>query len=271
MGTLALRVTGATLRYSRRVAPVLDALDFAVEVGEVVALVGPSGGGKSTLLRAIAGLERLDRGRIELFSGSQPDGGAALVQGHNALGIAFQEPLLLPWLTVAENVSLGRRYAANRHVESPSVDELLGQFGLNDVRHAYPSELSGGQAQRASVARAVAVRPTVLLLDEPFGAVDPSTRRGLQEWLRSVVHAWGLTVVIVTHDLSEAIALGDRIAVIDGSGKVARAFTTQGAGPSLAQDIIACFPSRRSPASMVSPVYATAGANWARAEGQFAT
>lgn len=273
MGTLALRVTGATLRYPQRVLPVLDGLDFTVESGEVVALVGPSGGGKSSLLRAIAGLERLDRGRIEILAGHSDEVQAVTAngRGHLAPGIAFQEPLLLPWLTVAENVALGRRYAANRRVESPAIDDLLDQFGLRGVRNAYPSELSGGQAQRASVARAVAVRPAVLLLDEPFGAVDPATRRGLQDWLRSVVLAWGLTVVIVTHDLAEAIALGDRIALIDGSGKVARTFVTEGAGPSLAHDILACFPSHRPTASLAGSAYLPVGTGWARAESQFAT
>ena len=169
------------------------------------------------------------------------------------------------------HVALGRRYAANRRVEAPAIDDLLDQFGLRGVRNAYPSELSGGQAQRASVARAVAVRPAVLLLDEPFGAVDPATRRGLQDWLRSVVLAWGLTVVIVTHDLAEAIALGDRIALIDGSGKVARTFATEGAGPSLAHDILACFPSHRPTASLAGSAYLPVGTGWARAEGQFAT
>ena len=121
------------------------------------------------------------------------------------------------------------------------------------------------------VARAVAVRTAVLLLDQPFGAVDPVTRRGLQDWLRSVVQAWGLTVVIVTHDLAEAIALGDRIALLDGSGKVARTFATDGAGPSLAHDILACFPSLRSEAPPVAPRYPPVSTRWVRAEGQFAT
>jgi ABC-type nitrate/sulfonate/bicarbonate transport system ATPase subunit len=259
------------LRYPHRAVPVLNGLDFEVQTGEVVALVGPSGGGKSSLLRVIAGLERLDAGAVDIFvDGRSSNGAPPLVAPP---GIAFQDPLLLPWLTVSENVALGRGYRAHRHVDAATVTDLLHQFGLVDVRHAYPSELSGGQAQRASVARAMAVRPAVLLLDEPFGAVDPATRASLQEWLRTVVREWALTVVIVTHDISEAITLANRIAVIDGSGKVGCEFDTMHADVGLAAAVVASFAgrplapeSRARPRSATAPVAAPGGqmpASWA--------
>ena len=212
MGTLALRVTGGAKRYERggRVEAVFESLDLAVEAGEVFALLGPSGCGKSTLLRALAGLEPLSAGRVQVGgsappAGSQPAGAAA----PGSVGLVFQEPLLLPWLTVAENVGLGLRYRANREARAvEAVDQILHDFGLAPVAHAYPGELSGGQAQRASLARTIVIRPTILLLDEPFAALDPRTRAALQDWLLDVVRQRRLTVVLVTHDVEEALYLG---------------------------------------------------------------
>ena len=134
-------------------------------------------------------------------------------QNCRPLGIVLQEPLLFPWLTVAENVALGLRYRANRAAKA-AVDQVLRDFGLAPVAHAYPSELSGGQAQRASLARTIVTRPAILLLDEPFGALDPRTRAALQDWLREIVRRRRLTVVLVTHDVDEALYLGDRVALM---------------------------------------------------------
>jgi sulfate transport system ATP-binding protein/sulfonate transport system ATP-binding protein len=131
------------------------------------------------------------------------------------VGIAFQEPLLLPWLTVAENVALGLRFRANRAARTPeAVEQVLADFGLAPVAHAYLGQLSGGQAQRASLARCVVVRPSILLLDEPFSALDPRTRAALQDWLLGVVQRRRLTTVLVTHDVEEALYLGDRVALM---------------------------------------------------------
>ena len=214
MGTLAVRLTGATRRHGgpdRR--PVLDGLELTVERDEFLVVVGPSGAGKSTLLRVLAGLEPLNAGRLE-WPGAAAD--------RPPVGTVFQQPLLLPWLTVRQNIALGRRYRANRERFDPAaVDELLTRFGLADLADALPDQLSGGQAQRVAVARAVVVRPEVLLLDEPFSALDPATRADLQDWLREIVTALGLTVVLVTHDVDEALYLGRRVALLDGSGRVA--------------------------------------------------
>ncbi|HET7768577.1 MAG TPA: ABC transporter ATP-binding protein [Chloroflexota bacterium] len=223
MGALALRLTGGAKRYHRsgREQTIFEGIDLELERGEIFALLGPSGCGKSTLLRTLAGLEPLSDGRVELGQTAAVAGGHAsdgsADQAVRAVGIVFQDPLLLPWLTVAENVRLGLRYRAARGAAADageSVAQILRDFGLADVARAYPDQLSGGQAQRASFARTVVTRPALLLLDEPFAALDPRTRAALQDWLLDVVRERHLTVLLVTHDVEEAIYLGDRVALM---------------------------------------------------------
>ncbi|MCL6648732.1 MAG: ABC transporter ATP-binding protein [Chloroflexi bacterium] len=204
MGTPALRLNWVEKRYQRRGrdVPVLGPIDLSVAEGEVVALLGPSGCGKSTLLRIIAQLEPPTAGTVERLT-------------ERPVGLVFQDALLLPWLTVAENIAFGLGFRANRLVRQPgAVERALTDFGLHEVADAYPGELSGGQAQRASLARTVVTQPGLLLLDEPFAALDPSTRRALQGWFARLVRERGLTVLLVTHDIDEALALGDRVALL---------------------------------------------------------
>lgn len=216
MGTSAVRLRSAQRIYRQRAAPVLDGLDLDVGFGEVQVVLGHSGSGKSTLLRALAGLEPLDGGTVEWAQ--RPAG----------IGAVFQQSLLLPWLTVRENAALGGRFRANKPRFSVGhVEELLSRLGLASLADSYPSELSGGQAQRVAVARAMAIRPWLLLLDEPFSALDPATRGALQDWLRELVAEVSLTVVLVTHDVNEALYLGNRIAVLDGSGRVAQVWENE--------------------------------------------
>lgn len=199
-----MRLIGVEKRYFRygREVAVLAPLHLEVGEGEVVALLGPSGCGKSTLLRVVAGLEPATAGQIDRPAG-------------RAVGIVFQDPLLLPWLTVADNIALGLGFRANRAVRRhDAVGRALREFGLAEVADAYPSELSGGQAQRASFARTLVTEPGLLLLDEPFAALDPSTRRALQRWLIDLVRERRLTVLLVTHDVDEALYLGDRVALL---------------------------------------------------------
>lgn len=211
MAAHALRIVEAGVAFDRghdsHVA--FEGVGLDVNVGEVLALLGPSGCGKSTLLRSIAGLERLDEGRVEVGPGLDPD---------HAVGIAFQQPSLLPWLTVRDNVGLGLQFAANRQADAPGlIDATLADLGLEGVADSYPDELSGGQAQRANVARLIVTGRPILLLDEPFAALDPATRTGLQDWLVELQRRRGLTVIVVTHDVSEALRLGDRVALMSGA------------------------------------------------------
>ncbi|MFE2998809.1 ATP-binding cassette domain-containing protein, partial [Nocardia sp. NPDC059246] len=155
-------------------------------------------------------------------------------------GVVFQQSLLLPWLTVIENISVAGRFAAHRNEFDRRYPEtLLRRFGLDGLADRYPSELSGGQAQRVAVLRAVATRPRLLLLDEPFSALDPATRIDLRQWLAELVAELAATVVLITHDVDEAIALSDRIVLLDrGSMRREWRDVRTGDTPALRDDIL---------------------------------
>lgn len=190
----------------------LNGVDLDIATGEFLVVLGSSGSGKSTLLRIVAGLEQLDRGTVE-WSGSDDN------RPHT--GMVFQQPFLMPWLTVRENIAFGGRFAAHRQgFDSQYAEALLDRFGLAGLAGSYPGELSGGQAQRIAVIRAVAVRPRLLLLDEPFSALDPATRADLRSWLGDLARDLGFTTVLVTHDIDEALELGERIALFGSGGAV---------------------------------------------------
>jgi sulfonate transport system ATP-binding protein len=186
---------------------VIDGIHFDVRRGEVVSLVGPSGCGKSTLLRIVAGLDTAYTGKV-LVKGEKP-------QLHTRdVGFIFQEPRLLPWLTVAENVGFDAGRGGGKH---PRVGELLAEVGLGDFADAFPKQLSGGMAQRAAIARGLFTQPLLLLLDEPFSAVDAFTRMRLQELLLSIAARHGTTLLLVTHDVNEAVYLSDRVLVFSSN------------------------------------------------------
>ncbi|MEU7904928.1 ABC transporter ATP-binding protein [Actinoplanes sp. NPDC049118] len=190
-------------------------VDLTVAAGEFLVLVGASGCGKSTLLRLIAGFE-------EPTSGSVRAGGAVPRPGRGA-GLVFQQPRLFPWKTVGGNVELALRYAGvSRQERAARVPELLAKVGLTDVAHRRTWQISGGQQQRVAIARALAVENPLLLLDEPFAALDALTRERLQEDLRRVSAATGRTSVFVTHSVDEAVFLGSRVVVLSARpGRVA--------------------------------------------------
>jgi sulfonate transport system ATP-binding protein len=184
----------------------VDGVSLSVARGEIVAVVGGSGCGKSTLLRAISGLDRPSQGRIVLDR--EP-----ITEPHEKIGVIFQEPRLLPWLTVADNVGFGLEHRP-RHERRSRVADALARVGLTDKAQVWPRELSGGQAQRVAIARALVPRPEVLLLDEPFSALDAFTRADLQDHLLALWADLKPTLVLVTHDVDEAIVLADRVLVM---------------------------------------------------------
>lgn len=189
---------------------VLRDAGFTVKAGEVVALVGPSGCGKSTLLRIVAGLETDFAGEVRL-------GGKRLDGLSPEIGFIFQEPRLFPWLTVADNVTFGDKGGAGARTQA---NELLAEVGLAGYQDTLPKQLSGGQAQRVAIARGLFTRPRLLLLDEPFSAVDAFTRMHLQELLLRLAAEHAITVLLVTHDVDEAAYLANRVIVLGNAEMV---------------------------------------------------
>ena len=203
--------------HDRQPLQALAEIKFGVKAGEFVCILGPSGCGKSTLLRLISGLDGDFGGKIVL--------GERVVKGpERDCGIAFQEPRLLPWLSVRENIAFGL-YSENSEPVN-QINELLNLLDLKQFADAYPNQLSGGMAQRVSLARALVNLPDLLLLDEPFGALDELTKRRLQEEAQKVLSKEKTTVLMVTHDIEEAIYLSDRILLMSKRpGKILESYS----------------------------------------------
>jgi ABC-type nitrate/sulfonate/bicarbonate transport system ATPase subunit len=189
-------------------AAILRDIDLSIGEGEFVVLVGPSGCGKSTLLRMIAGLDRPDAGQI--LVNDQPVNGAGRDRG-----MVFQKYTSFPWLTVTENIAYGLKINGISTEESrETVEQLIQAVGLGGFADAYPETLSGGMQQRVAIARTLAVRPAVILMDEPFGALDAQTRGEMQQLLLRIWDETASTILFVTHDVEEAIYLADRIFIM---------------------------------------------------------
>jgi ABC-type nitrate/sulfonate/bicarbonate transport system ATPase subunit len=204
---LQLREVGKTFYDGAEPLPVLDSLDLAAGRGEFVVLIGPSGSGKSTIFNLITGLLRPDSGDILLD-------GVSIVGRAGMVGDMPQRELLLPWRTVLENVILGPELAGHPRQEARArAKALLPRFGLDGFGDAYPSALSGGMRQRAALLRTFLCERDVILLDEPFGALDALTRRDLQFWLLDVWAEFRPTILFITHDIQEAVLLADRVLV----------------------------------------------------------
>jgi sulfonate transport system ATP-binding protein len=209
-----LEIRGLTKSFviNGRLHPVFSRVDLDIEPGEFVVIVGESGSGKTTLLRIIAGLEAADTGAV-LVNGEHVSG----VSGERSM--VFQEPRLLPWLTVRQNVNIGLEL---RRLPRPAIDRRVDQFlalvGLGEFAAAFPGQLSGGMAQRVGIARALVTNPEVLLLDEPLGALDAMTRMRMQGELERIWSEQNVTMIMVTHDIEEAVYLANKIVVMSGGG-----------------------------------------------------
>lgn len=218
-----LEIDGISKRYPNGTLA-LSGLSLRVDAGEIVAVVGGSGCGKSTLLRLLSGLDRASEGDIRVD-------GSHINAPHPSVGIVFQEPRLLPWLTVEKNVAFGIRELPRRE-RAARVGAALERVGLAGYARRWPRELSGGQGQRVAIARALVTRPSVLLLDEPFSALDAFTRAELQDHLLELWADTRPTLVLVTHDIEEAVVLASRIVVMQPNpGRIAATFHVDVARP----------------------------------------
>ncbi|MFG1331282.1 ABC transporter ATP-binding protein [Xanthobacter autotrophicus] len=219
-GEVEIDVRDVTIAFERdggELVPAVDRVSFQVRRGEFICLLGPSGCGKSTLLNAVAGFESPYEGEVVVagksVTGPGPD-----------RGVVFQQPRLFPWKSVKANVAHGPRMAGKSRAEAGAIaDELIEMVGLTRSANALPHTLSGGMQQRVAIARALANRPGILLMDEPFGALDAQTRSVMQESLLRLWAQLDTTILFVTHDIDEAVLLADRVLVMSaGPGRIIR-------------------------------------------------
>lgn len=231
MSDAVITIEGLSLAYERDGARnvILADLDLSVARGEFVVIVGESGVGKSTVLRVLIGLARPSSGTVRL---------ATRPGCRTPMALVFQDARLLPWRRVAANVAFGLEGSGlTRAQRRAKAHEMLALVGLSDLAQRWPHQLSGGQRQRVAIARALAVDPDVLLMDEPFSALDSLTREGLQDELQRIQAQTGKTILFVTHDIDEAVTLADRVVVLAGSpGRVAADMTIDVPRPRLRRD-----------------------------------
>lgn len=213
MSRLLLQASAIVLGYERDNGwqNVLENFDLQLAKGEIVSILGPSGVGKSSLLRVLAGLQAPREGTVSLL-------GEPLQGPHPRVAVAFQDPSLLPWLNLEKNVAFGLDFARQPQLTDSErqgrIDQAIGEVGLEHARSYYPAQLSGGMAQRTALARCLARQPQVLLLDEPFGALDEVTRTDMQQLLLRVIARHGTAALLITHDIDEALLLSDRILLL---------------------------------------------------------
>jgi NitT/TauT family transport system ATP-binding protein len=211
-----LEAQGLTISYRRASAPdktVLAGFSLRIQAGEIIAVLGPSGIGKTSLLKILAGLQKPEQGQVAV-------NGQVLTGPHPRVSLVFQDPCLLPWLTLEENVAFGLDFRHQPRLDEAlrriRVQQAIAEVGLTHARTRYPDELSGGMAQRAALARSLARAPEILLLDEPFSALDEVTRGEMQTLLLEISARHCAAAILVTHDIDEALLLADRILLLGG-------------------------------------------------------
>jgi NitT/TauT family transport system ATP-binding protein len=239
-GQIEIENVGITFGKGADAHRAVETTTITIEPGEFVCVLGPSGCGKSTLMNAVAGYVNPTEGEVRV------DGEIITKPGQDR-GMVFQQYSLMPWKTVYENVAFGPKMAGHSRTEAGSIaNTFLNMVGLKKFGHRYPAELSGGMQQRVGIARALANYPSVLLMDEPFGALDAQTRLMMQENLLSIWKKFGTTVLFVTHDVDEAVFLADRVLVMSAApGRIIR-------------DLKIDLPRPRDPEMVVDPVYIAA-------------
>ncbi|HTN35281.1 MAG TPA: ABC transporter ATP-binding protein [Marinobacter sp.] len=269
MGATATNVLEAqsvslSYRHKRENKPVLRDFSLQLKAGEVLAVLGFSGSGKSTLLRILAGLRSPDSGKVTI-------GNKILSGPHPRVGFMFQDPCLLPWLTLEDNVAFGLSFKRQQRISKQEklerVQSALQEVGLEDSADRYPSALSGGMAQRGALARCLARKPEILLLDEPFSALDAVTRSEMQQLLLSVTKNHGTAAILVTHDIDEALRVADRVLLLGGQpASVAGTWDLTGQSRSTnnpmlvhtRRDIVSALRNGRSDSRCDMPGYLTA-------------
>lgn len=208
---MLLDVRSISLEYSGQ--RVLDSFSLQLQPGEVLTVLGPSGVGKSSLLKVLAGLQAPASGEVRLR-------GNSMRRPHHSVSLMFQRPALLPWLTLEQNVAFGLDFASAPTTSATQrqqrVDQAIAETGLTQARQRHPSQLSGGMAQRAALARSLVRQPDLLLLDEPFSALDEVTRSDMQQLFLRLVKSHGSAAILVTHDIDEALLVSDRIVLLGG-------------------------------------------------------
>jgi len=224
MAYLSVESLRVNYKHNNQITPALKDVSFQLPRGSTGAIIGPSGCGKSTLLSVLAGLNREYDGRV-LLNGKEPrdTGGAALI---------LQEYGLLPWKTVWDNVKLGLQIKRTSKTDiTHRVEQMLGQLGLLSLRKRFPAQLSGGQRQRVAIARSLVLEPELLLMDEPFSSLDALTREEMQDFLLQLWQETGLTILFITHNIEEAVFLGQRIFVLsECPGTIVKEFINPLAG-----------------------------------------
>ncbi|NQW17285.1 MAG: ABC transporter ATP-binding protein [Chloroflexi bacterium] len=212
-----LEMSDVCVTYSGASNPTLDGMNLTVRQGEFLAILGQSGSGKTTALRAIAGFERIERGQLAIGGKVVADAHTHVKPENRRVGMVFQDYALFPHLSVMDNVAFGVRDSGSNG--KANISQALEMVGLSGYEHRYPHELSGGQQQRVALARSLAPDPVILLLDEPFSNLDRQLRGTLRRDVREIVQSHGTTAVLVTHDREEALGMADRVAIMD-SGRV---------------------------------------------------